>query len=430
MHVDPLKNQWETYNARRDYWRAKNKYYHRYLEKLINYHVPASRSLLRLQDPYSVLPESGSYDYVVISDLLGYVYDIEALLAGVKKILAPRGRILITQYNTLWEPVLRFGSLIGIRAPSVEQSWISRTDLSNFLTLEGFEVIQNGTKLIFPKYVPLISAFLNTIVANMWPFSRLGLIHYAVARPLPKNVHHNPSISIVVPARNEAGTIRHIIDQIPNLGVFTELIFIEGNSTDNTREVIEKEVTAYSGPKKLLWDVQDGKGKGDAVRKGFAKATGDILAIYDADMTVPPEDMDKFYTAIVSGRGDFINGSRLVYPVGKGAMRIANMVGNKFFSLAFSWILGQPLKDTLCGTKVLWKEDYDAIVANRHFFGDFDPFGDFDLLFGAAKLHLKIIDLPIRYRDRVYGATNISRWKHGVLLLRMTLFAAKKLVFW
>ncbi len=431
MHTDELlRKQWVAYKARREYWRRRNRYYHKYRDALARFHVPAKAKALFVEDPFELPVGGEKYDYIVISDLLGYVYDIQDFLKRLEKLLAPTGRLVITHYSTLWEPVLRFASLLRLRAPSTEQNWISSLDIENFLRLSGFEVVQKGKKMLLPIYIPLISAFFNTLIANMWPFSKLGLIQYAVARPIKFARRTKPSISIVVPARNEAGTIKRIIDEIPDMGSFTELILIEGNSTDNTRDVIEKEVAAYTGKKKLQWGVQSGKGKGDAVRKGFAMATGDILTIYDADMTVPPEDMQKFYDAIVDGRGDFINGSRLVYPVGKGAMRLANIFGNKFFSAAFSWILGQPLKDTLCGTKVVWRSDYDAIAANRAFFGDFDPFGDFDLIFGAAKLHLKIIDLPVRYRDRVYGSTNISRWRHGLLLLRMTVFAARKLKFW
>jgi glycosyltransferase involved in cell wall biosynthesis len=165
------------------------------------------------------------------------------------------------------------------------------------------------------------------------------------------------------------------------------------------------------------------------VRLGFQHAQGDILMILDADLTVPPEDLPRFYNALYKGRAEFINGVRLVYPMEKEAMRFLNLLGNKFFSLVFSWLLGQPIKDTLCGTKALWKTDYERIAANRSYFGDFDPFGDFDLLFGAAKLNLKIIEVPIRYRERTYGTTNISRWKHGWLLLRMVFFALRRIKF-
>jgi glycosyltransferase involved in cell wall biosynthesis len=233
---------------------------------------------------------------------------------------------------------------------------------------------------------------------------------------------------VVIPARNEAGNIEAAIARTPAMGTWTELIFVEGNSTDETWEVIQQAKQNHPNrPIKILQ--QKGKGKGDAVRTGFAAAEGDILMILDADLTVPPEEMPKFYDAIVSGACEFANGSRLVYPMEKRAMQFLNLCANKTFGILFSWLLGQSLKDTLCGTKVLTKADYQRIAENRSYFGDFDPFGDFDLLFGASKLNLKILDLPIRYKERVYGQTNIQRWKHGWLLLNMLVFAAAKLKF-
>jgi glycosyltransferase involved in cell wall biosynthesis len=212
------------------------------------------------------------------------------------------------------------------------------------------------------------------------------------------------------------------------MGRGTELIFVEGHSKDDTYAAIEREIAANPSIPSLLLR-QTGIGKADAVRLGFSRASGDVLMILDADLTVPPEDLPRFHAALVSGKGEFINGVRLVYPMEKEAMRTLNFLGNKFFSMAFSWLLGQPIKDTLCGTKVLWRKDYERIAANRSYFGDFDPFGDFDLIFGAAKLNLKIIDLPVRYRERTYGSTNISRWKHGLLLFRMVAFAARRMKF-
>jgi glycosyltransferase involved in cell wall biosynthesis len=212
------------------------------------------------------------------------------------------------------------------------------------------------------------------------------------------------------------------------MGRATELIFVEGHSRDDTYATIEQEIPLHPRTSNRLLR-QSGIGKADAVRLGFENAKGDILMILDADLTVPPEDLPRFYEALVSGKGEFINGVRLVYPMEKEAMRTLNFIGNKFFSTAFSWLLGQPVKDTLCGTKVLWREDYQQIAANRSYFGDFDPFGDFDLIFGAARLNRKILDLPIRYRERTYGTTNISRWKHGLLLMRMVAFAARRIKF-
>jgi glycosyltransferase involved in cell wall biosynthesis len=233
---------------------------------------------------------------------------------------------------------------------------------------------------------------------------------------------------VIIPARNEAGNIPAIFARTPQMGEGTELVLVEGHSRDKTYAAIEATVAEHPERSCQLLR-QTGIGKGDAVRLGFSRARGDVLMILDADLTVPPEDLPRFYEALVSGKGEFINGVRLVYPMEGQAMRFLNLLGNKFFSLAFSWLLGQSIKDTLCGTKVLWKKDYEAITNNRAYFGNFDPFGDFDLIFGAAKLNLKITDLPIRYRERTYGTTNIQRWKHGWLLLKMVLFAARRLKF-
>jgi len=277
-----------------------------------------------------------------------------------------------------------------------------------------------------------LSKLFNRYLVHLPPFSWLALANFVITRPDPardkSNLRETASVSVIVPARNEAGNIENILRRVPELGCQTELIFVEGHSSDNTFETIKQLIEKYN-PKKCRLFRQTGSGKGDAVRLGFEKAEGDILMILDADMTVPPEDLTRFYNAIIGGRGEFINGVRLVYPLEDQSMRFLNMVGNKFFSLAFSWLLGQPIKDTLCGTKVLWKRNYEIIVRNRHYFGDFDPFGDFDLLFGAAKLNFKIAEMPIRYRSRTYGATNIDRWRHGWQLLKMVIFAARRIKF-
>lgn len=392
--------------SKRPFW--KN-YYYSYINDFIS---------------FATRPKDKTY-----SDVLGHVYDIELFLRQSKQSVGDDERIVITQYSALWEPILRVASALGLRTGVIEQNWLSLNDLKNFSNLAGLEVVKSGTKMLIPIYIPFISSFVNSFVSNIWPFSHLGIFHYSVLRKTESKFPENrASLSIIVPARNEAGTIERIAKELPNLGSFTEIIFIEGNSTDNTYEEIQRVAEEFKN-KKIKFAKQKGKGKGDAVRMGFDMAEGDILAIYDADMTVPAREVEKFYNAIVENKGDFINGSRLVYPMQKESMRVLNFLGNKFFSMAFSWILGQQIKDTLCGTKVLSRSDYEKIKEGRKFFGDFDPFGDFDLLFGAAKLNLKIIDLPVHYQDRVYGATNISRWKHGWLLLKMTVFAARKIKF-
>ncbi|HMF13019.1 MAG TPA: glycosyltransferase family 2 protein, partial [Gemmataceae bacterium] len=301
-------------------------------------------------------------------------------------------------------------------------------DVANLLHLTEFEVIRHWQEVLCPARVPVVAPLCNRFLSKLWPFRYLALANFVIARPAPSAAVPAPKISVIVPARNESGNIRAIFQRTPRMGRETEFIFVEGHSTDDTLARIESEMRAHPQVRSFLFR-QTGKGKGDAVRLGFGKATGDVLIILDADLTVPPEDLPRFVEALVRGKGDFINGVRLVYPMERQAMRFLNLLGNKFFSLAFSWLLGQPIKDTLCGTKALWKQDYDRIATNRAYFGDFDPFGDFDLLFGGAKQTLKIVDLPIRYRERKYGTTNIQRWWHGFLLLRMVLFAARSLKF-
>ena len=282
--------------------------------------------------------------------------------------------------------------------------------------------------VLLPMYVPVLSTFLNRWLAPLPGFRLFALANIAVARLKPVGASEPLSVSVVVPARNERGNIEPLVRRVPQMGPADELIFVEGHSSDGTWEEIQRVAAAFPDRPIRVFQ-QRGKGKGDAVRLGFSEARGDVLMILDADLSVAPESLPKFYRAIVEGNGEFINGSRLVYPMEKQAMRFLNMIGNKFFAAAFSFLLRQPLKDTLCGTKVLRRSHYQAIARDRAYFGDFDPFGDFDLIFGAARQGLRIVELPVRYRERVYGETQIQRWAHGWLLLRMTLFAARRIRF-
>jgi hypothetical protein len=338
-----------------------------------------------------------------------------------------RTRLIFSSFNFFWEPVLKFGELIRLRQKQPYQNWLSVRDIENLLYLEGFESIKLEKKLLLPKFVPILGYIFNRILANLPIISNLDLIMFLSAKPVCTDKKEY-SVSVVVPARNEKGNIENAILRTPAFGSHQQFIFVEGNSKDNTYEEMLRVQKKYKD-RDITVMRQSGKGKGNAVREGFDRATGDILMILDADLTTPPEDMPKFYEAIAGAKGEFINGCRLVYPMEKQAMRHLNYLGNKFFGWFFSYLLGQRLKDTLCGTKVLFREDYDKIQANRHYFGDFDPFGDFDLLFGAAKLNLKITEIIVRYRDREYGSTQISRFRHGWLLIRMSLFAAGKLKF-
>lgn len=367
------------------------------------------------------------FDFIILSDLVNDLWDVQTMLAGLRPYCHPGTRLVLNFYSHLWQIPLQAAQKFQVATPTLAQNWLTRADMRNLLTLEGFELVHAWSEMVMPLPVPGADWF-NRFLAKVFPIHWLALANFMVGRLVGKQAISEPVCTVVVAARNEEGHIDELFNRIPELGHKTEIIFVEGNSKDDTYGAIERAISTHPERNCRLLK-QPGKGKGDAVRSGFAAATGDILMILDADMTVLPEDLPRFYRAIVSGEGEFINGVRLVYPMQDEAMRFFNLVGNKFFAEAFSWLLGQPIRDTLCGTKVLWRKDYERLVANRSYFGDFDPFGDFDLILGAAKLNLKILEVPIRYHSRRYGETNISRWSHGFLLLRMVIFASRRIKF-
>jgi SAM-dependent methyltransferase len=378
-------------------------------------------------DPHE-LQLNEKFDYVLICNSLGDWQDIQQVLECIHPLTDDNTRIVVTYYNYLWEWVLRLGSSLGIRKPRPHQNWLPPQDITNLLNLGNFDVIRTDSFVLLPKGIWLISALFNYILSLLPGFRLFNLVNLVIARrsaqPKPDK---DLSVSVIVPCRNERGNIEDAIKRIPDMGRETEIIFVDGNSTDGTAEEIETQIKKHQGRKIRLIHQGAGRGKGDAVRKGFAAATGDVLVIQDADLTAPPEDLPKFFAALRDGKGEYINGSRLVYPMEKEAMRFLNLLANKFFGALFSWLLGQRFRDTLCGTKMIRKSDYEIIAANRSYFGDFDPFGDFDLIFGAVKQNLKVVEVPVRYRARTYGETNISRFRHGWLLLKMSWIAFKKI---
>ena len=464
-HREARRSHWDAVARKRDSWRGMGLWYHRRLEQIYRFLISPGERVLEIGSGTgdllkAVLPKTGMgvdfsaeqvtrarerypeiefiqadahdlsaiegrFDAIILSDLINELWDVQRVLEQIKPLCTSRTRIIINFHSRFWEIPLEITQLLNLATPTLAQNWFTRQDVVNMLNLSGFETIRSWKEILLP--LPL-GGFFNRFLVRFWPLSEFALVNFLVARPHPALVHGEPVVSVVIPARNEAGNIKAIFERVPPMGRDTELVFVEGHSRDNTYTAIEREIAAHPATPSMLLQ-QAGIGKADAVRTGFEHASGDILMILDADLTVPPEDLPRFYKALVSGKGEFINGVRLVYPMEEQAMRNLNFLGNKFFSVAFSWLLGQPIKDTLCGTKVLWKKDYEVIAANRSYFGDFDPFGDFDLIFGAAKQNLKIVDLPIRYRERTYGSTNISRWKHGILLMRMVAFAARRIKF-
>jgi SAM-dependent methyltransferase len=374
----------------------------------------------------------GPFDVVLLVNVVTHLTDVQKAFESLHPLCHSRTRVFIYSYSRLWQPLLRLGEVFGLKYRQPPESWLPPEEIENMLALADFEVVRRDRQIVFPLNVPVLADLLNRFVGHLPLVDALSLMFGIVARPSPgrsrRGSVQEPSTSVIVPCRNEAGHIRPLVERLPRLGPNSEFLFVEGNSTDDTEAVI-KQVIAERPDLPLRLLKQTGKGKGDAVRLGFTEARGEIVLILDSDMGVAPGDVSKFVEALVRGKGEMVNGSRLVYPMEGRAMRFLNLIANKSFALLFSWLLGQQVRDTLCGTKALYREDYERIAANRSYFGDFDPFGDFDLLFGAARLNLRIVDLAVRYHERLYGETNISRWRHGWLLLRMSLFAARKLKF-
>lgn len=379
-----------------------------------------------IEDPEIIRQFKGPFDVIVLVDLIGLLEDCEEMLASMRRLCGPDTRIVITYWSHLWEPILKLASLLGQRMPQVEENWLSTADVANLLNLTDFEVIKREWRQLLPKRLLGFGTLINRYVATLPVIRHACLRNYIVARRLPEKPERGLSVSVIVLCRNEKGNISVALDRLPRISEDMEIIFVEGHSTDGTLDECHRVKSQYADLDiKVL--VQDGEGKGDAVRKGFEAARGDVLMILDADLTVPPEVLPKFLSAIERRKGEFINGTRLVYPMEKGAMQFLNFLANRAFAVIFSFLVNQRFSDTLCGTKVLRRSHYMQIAENREYFGEFDPFGDFDLIFGAAKLNLKIAEIPIRYAERAYGETQISRFQHGWLLLRMVLFAWRKL---
>ncbi len=441
-------------------WRRRNRTYHRQIEQITRFHVPPGAKVLEIGSGSGDLlaalrPSVGvgidvsprmvelarrrhpelrfevaageeldlgeTFDYVVLSDLVPFVHDLLALLERAAAHSHRGTRLVINSYSRVWRPVIRLAELLRLKPVKPIRNWVAPGDFRNLLELSGFEQVATRGRVLLPKRIPLLTAFLNGFLASLWPFHYFCLTYWVVARPRPEPIADD-SVTVVCPCRNEAGHVPELVRRLPDFGAQTEVIFVEGGSTDDTRGEILRQIEAHPELDLSLVD-QSGTGKGDAVRAGFAAAKHAVLTILDGDLSVAPEDLPKFHRALVDGRGELINGSRLVYDMEPGSMRFLNMLGNRAFSRLFKAITGQHVKDTLCGTKALLRSDYERIAAGRSYFGDFDPFGDFDLLFGASRLGLEIVDLPVRYHPRTYGETNISRWRHGTLLLRMTAFA-------
>jgi SAM-dependent methyltransferase len=377
------------------------------------------------EDPLILSNIKRSFDVILLSDVLSSVKDVQVTFQNLIPLCNENTRIIIAFHYLIGISVLRIFSKILFKSNVFNQNNFTLNDINYFLILNDYEIIHYDSRILMPWNLYGIGTFINSYIATLPIIKFLCSRRYVVARPILKSVRTEKSTSIIIPCRNEKGNIESAIKRIPQFCKNIEIIFVEGHSSDGTLEELERVKKLYEHYN-ILVTQQDGNGKGDAVRKGFELAKGDILIILDADLTVAPEDLPKFYNALNEGTGEFINGTRMIYPMEGQAMQFLNYIANTFFSWLFSWLINQRITDTLCGTKALTKYHYNEILKNRNFFGDFDPFGDFDLLFGAAKLNLKIVEVPIRYSSRIYGSTQISRFQHGWLLLKMVIYSFKK----
>ena len=374
----------------------------------------------------------GPFDVILLVNVVTHLTDVQEAFERLHPLCHARTRLLVYSYSRLWQPLFRIAEILGLKFRQPPEAWLPPEEIKNMMSLADFHVVRDDAHTLCPIGIPLIADFLNRYVGHLPIFEWFSMMFGIIVRPDPhrqgRSRRSMPATSVIIPCRNEAGHIRPLVESLPELGPGSEFLFVEGNSTDDTEEVIRQVIEENPNmPFRFL--KQKGKGKGDAVRLGFSEARGEVLIILDSDMGVAPTDIPKFIRALVDGKGELVNGSRLVYPIEGRAMRFLNLLANKSFAFLFTWLLGQQVRDTLCGTKALYREDYERIAANRSYFGDFDPFGDFDLLFGASRLNFRIVDVAVRYHERRYGATNISRFRHGLLLLSMSLFAGQKLKF-
>ena len=370
-------------------------------------------------------------DVIVAAFVLDQVDDIYLALRQFRTWSVPETRLITVSYNRFWTPVLWLAELLGFKSKVRNENYIPWREVDNLLRQSGYEVVKHADGILVPFYIPVLSNFINRFLAPLPVIRAFALVRLSVSRPVELVREDEPSVSVIIPARNEAGNIKPILERLPRFTPRLEVIFVEGNSADHTWEQIlacVRDEGLIEGLSVKAFQ-QSGVGKGDAVRMGFAEAQGDILAILDADISVPPEELPRFVELVATNFCDLANGSRLVYPMERQAMRFLNLVGNWLFGIVFSFLIGQQVRDTLCGTKVLKRDLYQSIANNREQLGTLDPFGDFDLLLGAAKLNQKITDVPVHYCERTYGSTNISRFRHGMLLVNMTFLAALQLKF-
>ncbi len=445
-HFDSIAQRW-------DFWRDKNRYYHDSLAEFVRgvgppdgnvlevgagtgdllASVPAAHAVglnlsKRLNELASAkhplldlrtfeidhisLPDGFTADHVVMVNMLDHVHDIWELVESLQPHLGEHSLLLLTTTNPLWAPVMRLGGRLGWRVPDSPRNYLTSRDIASVLALQGIDVVESGFLLPAPKRVPVVADLLNLIVPDVPVLRYASSVQYLAARV--RCVRRPLSVSVVIPCHNEEGNIAECIARTPDFGRSTEVVVVDDGSRDETRAVVRS--VMQRDPRVRLVAYDTNHGKANAVRAGFDAATGDVLMILDADMTVAPEDLPKFLKPLQDGTADFVNGTRLVYPMAGQAMPLANFLGNKAFCFLTSWALRQRVSDTLCGTKALFRADYEKLpIVGK------DRWGDFDLLFGAARSRLRILEIPVHYGDRKSGDSKMNVRRDGWLFLKACL---------
>lgn len=468
-----IKNHYDSLAKYRFKWFHRNRFYHKEILRYYKFAIPKNRSIIELgcstgdlignlSPSYGVGVDISSamikiasekypsinficqdiedlsidykFDYIIISGTLGIVRDIQNLFEKLKSISTNNTRIIIDYYNPLWNPVVRIGQKIKLKLPELIENWLSIDDMKNFLYISGYQIIKNDFFLIFPKNIPLLSSILNKFIGKLPIIKHLSLSQIVIARIAePIDNASDLIVTVVITCRDEEGNIEGLVKRIPKMGRHTEILFVEGHSEDKTVEKIKEMITKYPD-KDIRLLKQKGIGQGDAFRMGFDEAKGDFVIWLEADLTTPPEEASLFWKAYISGKGEYINGSRFIYKMKKNAMPLLNFLGNRFFGNLFTLLLKQRFTDTLCGFKAISKKNYLEIRKQIDYFGEFDPFGDFELIFGAIKNNLKVAEIPVHYNPRQYGHSKaygqsfISFLKHAFLLIKMSWIAFKKFV--
>ena len=461
------RREFQDANAtKRDKWIHSNEYFYDYLKRVLQLIIEPGKRVLHVRCETghllaAVVPEHGvgveigqvmveyassqhpnlhfvkgepeeleigeKFDYIIFD----HIFDTVDILRAFERVRLHCDRetlVIVINYNHLWQPILQLASKIGLRSKFVEPNWISENDIRGFLRLAGFRPVRKHRFLLFPKWVPLLSSLVNDLVARLPGVRRLCLMQVMVARPLPEPIdERDVTVSVIVPCRNERGNVQPAVERIPPMGSQTEILFCDDKSTDGTADEVRRMQSLYPDREIRLID-GPAICKAENVWTGFRAARGDVLMILDADLSVMPEELPMFLRALLGRRGDFVNGSRLIYPMQQNAMKFANELGNKFFGLLFSFLLDQRIKDTLCGTKVLWRRNWLQMEKYLGTWGIKDLWGDYELLFGASKLHLEIIEVPVHYQERIYGVTKMTRvFANGFRMLRICWHAWSRL---